>query len=122
MKLILHRDQHSGFTGGIKFTLKAQAKLTDEEAANIRKYKVGKQMLYSNLEGGKRGSGLIGMVSRAMIAIEVTVDDLVRGKEIECKDILEMIAIEGQIKEACENFKAVLDTAAHFGGDEIIEF
>ena len=50
-----------------------------------------------------------------------SVDDLSGGKRIECKDIVEMIAVEEQIKEAATTFKAVLDTAAHFGGEEVVQ-
>ena len=53
--------------------------------------------------------------------ISVSVDDLAGGKRIECKDILEMLAVEGQIREAAITFKQVLDAAAHFGGEEVIE-
>jgi uncharacterized protein (DUF433 family) len=52
--------------------------------------------------------------------ISVTVTDLVQGKRIECKNILEMLAVEGQIREAALTFKQVLDAAAHFGGEEVI--
>ena len=96
------------------------ADLTDEEADNVSKYRFGDTMLYTNLED--RGKGIMGALSRAIIGIEIRVNDLVHGKVIECKNIIEMISIEEQIKEACKYFKIMLDTAAQFGGDEVIEF
>ena len=53
--------------------------------------------------------------------ISVSVNDLANGKRVECKDIMEMLGVEEQIKVAAANFKSVLEAAAHFGGDEVIE-
>ncbi|SDP80698.1 hypothetical protein [Desulforhopalus singaporensis] len=120
MKLILQKDQKKGLTGKLKFIMEAKAELTDEESANLSKYKMGKAMLYTNLE--KRGSGVLGMISRAAMGIEITVDDLVKGKRVECNDIMEMLALKDQMEEACKNFKMILDTMATFGGEEVIEY
>jgi hypothetical protein len=110
--------------GTITFTLDARAELTPEEKDAVKKYKMGKTMLYQKMEMADRGSGLLGVASRLafkMINLTVSVDDLNDGKHIECKDIIEMRAVEEQIKEACQNFKAILETAAHFGGEEVVE-
>jgi hypothetical protein len=126
MKLLLRRDQKSGLLGGsITFTLEVRADLSQEELANIRRYKLGKTVLYTRGEIAEPGKGLIGLASRVafkMLNISVSVDDLVGGKRIDCKDIVEMLAVEEQIKQACETFKSVLEAAAHFGGEEAIEF
>ncbi|WP_374652305.1 hypothetical protein [Dongia sp.] len=125
MKLLLRRNQKSGMlSSSITFTLDARAELADAESEAVKKYKMGKTMLYQKMELKDPGSGLMGLASRLafkMMNITVTVDELVSGKHIECKDIIEMRAVEEQIKEACENFKAILDTAAHFGGEEVLE-
>ena len=81
-------------------------------------------VLYEKLKMTDGGSGLLGVASRLAfhaINLKVTVDDLYNGKKIECKNILEMLAVEEQIKEACVNFKNVLEACRHFGGEEIIE-
>ena len=44
-----------------------------------------------------------------------------KGKEITCKDITEMIAAEEQIKEACHNLARILFICRHFDGEEIID-
>ena len=36
--------------------------------------------------------------------------------------LLEMRAVEEQVKEACIIFREVLDSAAQFGGEEVLEF
>lgn len=126
MKLLLRRDQKSGLLGGsITFTLNVRAELAPEEIQNIKKYKLGKTMLYERVKVVDPGSGLLGLASRlALKAINLTVsvDDLTSGKQIECKDVVEMLAVEEQIREACQTFKAVLEAAAHFGGEEVFEF
>jgi hypothetical protein len=68
---------------------------------------------------------LLGLATRLAFKamnLSVSVDDLSRGKQIECKDVVEMLAVEEQIKEACETFKAVLTAAAQFGGEEVIAY
>lgn len=125
MKLLLRRNQKSGMLSSkITFMLDVRAELTPEEKDSVKKYKMGDTMLYQKMEMTDRGSGLLGLASRLafkMINLTVSVDDLVNGKHIECKDIVEMRAVEEQIKEASQNFKAILETAAHFGGEVVIE-
>lgn len=126
MKLLLRRDQRGGMLGmgAPVFMLDVRAELTPEEQQSVGKYKLGKTVLYTRGELVDKGSGLLGLASRAafkMMNISVSVDDLAGGKRIECKDIVEMIAVEDQIKEAATTFKAVLQTAAHFGGEEVVQ-
>lgn len=124
MKLLLRRDQKTGMMGKIIFTVSVRAELTDEEKANIKKYKLGDTMLYERAKIVDPGSGLIGLASRVafkMINLTISVNDLEKGKTVECKDIVEMIAVEEQIKEAAQTFHNVLGAASTFGGEEVIE-
>ena len=124
MKLLLRRDQKLGLIGKITFTLAVRAELTDEEKNNIKKYKLGDTMLYERAKMTDPGSGLIGVGWRLafkMMNLTVSVDDLSGGKKIDCKDIVEMLAVEDQIKEAAQTFKNVLEAAASFGGEEVVE-
>lgn len=124
MKLLLRRDQKSGFTGKMTFILAVRAELSDEEKNNIQKYKLGDTMLYERMTMTEKGSGLLGVASRLafkMMNISVSVDDLSGGKKIDCKDIVEMLAVEDQIREAAQTFKNVLQAATSFGGEEVIE-
>jgi hypothetical protein len=110
--------------GKVVFALDVRADITPLERAYILKYKLGQTLLYSSHEITDRGSGLLGLATRLAhkaMMISVTVDDLVNGKRIECKDIVEMCAVEDQIKEAAQTFKTVLEAAAHFGGEEVLE-
>lgn len=124
MKLLLRRDQKSGLIGKITFILTVRAELTDVEKGNISKYKLGDTMLYERMVMTEKGSGLLGVASRLafkMANLTVSVNDLSSGKKIDCKDIVEMLAIEDQVKEAAQTFKNVLEAAASFGGEEVIE-
>lgn len=126
MKLLLRRDQKSGMlgVGKVTFTLAVRAELTDEEKNNIKKYKLGDTMLYERATLIDKGSGLLGVASRLafkMMNLTVSVNDLSDGKKIDCKDIVEMLAVEDQIREAAQTFKNVLEAAASFGGEEVIE-
>lgn len=124
MKLLLRRNQKSGMLGKVTFTLSVRAELSDDEKASIKKYKLGETMLYERLKTIDPGAGLLGMASRMalkMINLTISVNDLEKGKEVECKDIVEMLAVEEQIREAAQTFKAVLNAAATFGGEEVLD-
>lgn len=124
MKLLLRRNQKSGMMGKTSFTLDVRAELSGDEQSHIAKYKLGKTVLYERASLTDRGSGLLGVASRLafkMMNLSISVDDLSDGKQVECKDIVEMLAVEDQIREACQTFKAVLTAAASFGGEEVFE-
>jgi hypothetical protein len=125
MKLLLRRGQRGSVMGmgNPVFMLDVRAELTPQEQQYIDRYKLGKTVLYSRGAIVDEGSGLLGLASRLAFKamnISVSVDDLAGGKRIECKDIIEMIEAEEQIKQAAITFKSVLDTAAHFGGEEVV--
>jgi hypothetical protein len=124
MKLLLRRDQKPALMmGAPTFTLDVRAEVSPEEKAAIDKYKLGKTILYERNTLVDKGSGLLGLASRMafkMMNLSVSVADLAGGKRIDCKDIVEMIAVENQIKEACQTFKDVLLACSQFGGEEVV--
>ena len=125
MKVLLRRDQRAAMLGGKPvFSLTVRAELTKEEAGNIQKYKLGETELYASHQLTDRGSGLLGVASRAAfkaLITSITVNDLYTGKKVECKDVVELLGIEEQVREAAKTFKSVLEAAAHFGGEEVLE-
>jgi len=125
MKLILERNQKSGGIVSRKqvFEVTFRAEVSAEERTAIDKYKLADDVLYQSHEVAG-GSGLVGLASRMYLKSMIqslNVRDLVNGKTIQCNDIVEMKGIEEQIKEAAQNLKIILDTAATFGGREVIE-
>ena len=110
--------------GKVVFSLQVRADLTAEEKANIARYKLGDTELYASHQLIDKGSGLLGLASRAAfkaMTISVLVKDLQAGKTVECKDILEMLGVEEQIKEAARTFVDVLAAAASFGGEQVVD-
>jgi hypothetical protein len=125
MKLLLRRNQKSSMLGGkVTFTLSVRADLTPDEQEAVRKYKLGDTMLYARerlqLEDQSLGSTARFFLRHAM-NLTIYVRDLAEGKLIECKDILEMMAAEEQVREAAAGFAAMLQAARGFGGEEVIE-
>jgi predicted GNAT family acetyltransferase len=123
MKLLLRRDQRQGLLGKVIFTLDVRADISDAERANIKKYKLGKELLYARNKDVPQDEGWKGvgkMLVFHALNITISVNDLVDGKQIECKDIMEMLAAEEQIKTAALNFGRVLEAATRFGGEEVV--
>jgi hypothetical protein len=110
--------------GKITFQLSVRADLTAEEREAIRKYKLGDTMLYARerlqIEDQTVASHARFLLKHAM-NLTIYAKDLSEGKVIECKDILEMMAAEEQVKEAAQGFAAMLQAANQFGGEEVIE-
>jgi hypothetical protein len=50
----------------------------------------------------------------------VSVNDLVKGKRIESKIVLEIMTIEQEIKDAATKFGATLRAASGYGGEDVI--
>ena len=120
------------------FCLDARAELTADEAANVKKYKLGNEVIYSSDKSRKHmeaagaalgaGSGLgivAGLASGVMsrLALNITLDSLVKEQHIECKSLDELLGAEEALNQACQVTKLYLDTAATFDGSEqVIEF
>ena len=83
MKLLLRRDQKSGMlSSSITFSLDCRAEISEDEKQNIKKYKMGKTLLYTKTDLVDPGSGLLGIASRfthRMMNIQLSVDDLMNG-------------------------------------------
>jgi hypothetical protein len=137
----------------VVFILDARAEASAEEAALIKKYGLGKMNVYDSearkkhqasahahfgnatagplfTSSGKAVAGSLwssarGLASSAMMALSlnVTVDSLIAGQHIECKDLDELLGAEAAMMEACQNTKGYLDVASTFDGrEEVLEF
>lgn len=129
MKLIFKQSQASKglISKNVEFSLHARVELTDEEKSNIDKYKMGSEVIYA--DGRARlgaaqinhGGSLKSGVFNALTGLTITVNDMVRGKQIACKEILEMLYVRETVEETCKGMKMMLDAAANFDGEHIIE-
>lgn len=117
MELLLTRDQAGGLLGGIKFQLTAKAKLSDEEASAVKKYKMGDTILYEKQGDRPDPSSFMSLGRHRFTVPRIQVRDLVDGKTVETKDILEILDAEQQIMESAKAFSKMLRAASSFGGE-----
>lgn len=145
--LKVRRSQRSGMLGTKPtFILDARVDLSPEARALIPKYQLGSMVVYdskarresaeaaySHFTEASAPVGLArslwkntrGIASAAMMALSlrITVDKLVSGQHIECKDLDELLGAEAAIIEACKNLRTYLDTALTFDGrEDLLEF
>ena len=147
MQLKLKRSQRAGgmMGGKVLFALDARADLSPDEKSLVQKYKLGNLIVYDSdarkkhTEAGyghfdeATNSGVgrslwknaRGLASAAMMALSlrVTVEGLMSGQHIECKDLDELLGAEAAILDACKSLKNYLETALTFDGrEEVVEF
>ncbi len=147
MQLKLKRSQRAGgmMGGKVLFALDARADLSADEKNLVQKYKLGSLVVYDSVARKKHAEAgyahfdeaanssvgrslwknARGLASAAMMALSlrITVDGLVSGQHIECKDLDELLGAEAAILDACKNLKGYLETALTFDGrEEVVEF
>jgi hypothetical protein len=147
MQLKMQRSQRASgiIASNILFCLDVRADYAPEEQDNIRKYRLGGQVIYNSQsarnhlekmnaqldrtqEGtaGNRAAGLArGVLSLAMakMSLNISIDSLGRGHHIECKDLEELLETEDTVREACKGVTRWLEAAATFDGSEtVIEY
>ncbi len=124
MDLLIRRSERTGAFGGAIYVLEVRAGMSEQEMAWIQKYKFGPSILYSKKDRPAVDTGTVTGVGMLLLHhalnLTVSVNDLVHGKRIECKDIVELLAAEEQIREAAKVFGSVLKAASQFGGEEVI--
>ena len=136
MKLKLQRSQKSSgmISKSVVFALDARVELTPEEQDNLKKYKLGNQVIYNSEKSKKHlevagaalnagAGGLLKGAARlamAKLSLNITIEGLMRGQHIECKDLDELLGAEEAIMEACRSLKTYLDTAITFDGREVV--
>jgi len=129
MRLRFRRSQRmSGIVSkSAVFSLEARVDITDEELGHIKKYKMGQEIVYKkDRVSGASGNddtwtGIARNLASYATALTIRIDDLIKGTKIECKDIMEMMAVENQVLEACKTFKMILSSSAYFEGEEVVE-
>ena len=137
MRLVLRRSQREAGLMGSKvvFALDAKIDPSEEERALIKRYKLGKVIVYSSeaaqrhatrtqehLNSGTWGGLAKGLTRLGMAALSLkcTIDSLTNGQHIECQELPELLSAEEAIVEACNNAKAFLQAAATFDGQHVV--
>jgi hypothetical protein len=116
MKLILRRNQEEmkGILGGhhgIRFVLTYRVETSPEEDELIRRYRVENWPLNAAFESDPHKWLKIG--------------DLIKGRTEKLEGELGvqiLLKREEQIKDACEQFKLLMEVMKSFGGEEVIEY
>jgi hypothetical protein len=108
VRLVIRRNQADvkGVLGGhrgVKFALSYQLVTTDSESAIIDRYRLGSHVVVSS------GSGV------------ETVDRLRAGVTQTLDSVSVLIANERVIKQACQEFGALMAVAKSFGGEDVVE-
>ncbi|ESZ51694.1 hypothetical protein X731_03665 [Mesorhizobium sp. L2C054A000] len=131
MQLRLKRSQKTGgFLSKVPvFVLEARADLKHEEQEYVRRYNLGKEVVYASeaakAHAAKAGSGgglfhTVKEIALTKLSLVITIESLMRGQQIEGKDLGEIMAAEEALMTACENIKGYLAVAATFDGKEYV--
>ena len=147
LQLKIRRSQKGGGSGLLStkptFMLDARVELSPDDQALVTKYSLGEMVVYDSKARRARSEetaghyqdayassyssvgrmswqALKGVTSAALAALtlRVTVNSLIKGQHIACKELDELIAAEAAIIEACETIKGYLQTALTFDGRE----
>lgn len=137
MQLKLCRSQRTAgmLSKSVMFMLDVRLDLTAEEAANVKRYKLGDLVVYNSAASRKHlevaaeaavretaGSfvSYIARTTMARLSLNITVDGLTKGQHVECKDLDELIAAENAITQAAQATHTYLEIAKTFDGREVI--
>lgn len=130
MKLLIQRNQKSGFTGKAKYTLYVRAQLTDAEAEIVRRNRLENELLlYFDRDEHKSGfarsakdeGGFWGMAMRMMRDVALTVAALIQGETFTCDNVGQLLSVEAETLIAAKNLKRYIQTAATFGGELVLD-
>ena len=56
----------------------------------------------------------------AKMSLNISIDSLMRGQHIECKDLDELLGAEEAIQNACQSIRRYIDVAQTFDGRELV--
>lgn len=127
VQLKVRRSQNNRIVGGVGFSVHFIAELSPEARNAVRHYRLGNAVLFQKDLNLKLTANLIVAIWRVFKLWftrrrwRVTVNDLVQGRTLTAKDVIEMLDIESDMRKAAETFAKVLRAAAWFGGEEIVE-
>ena len=127
VRLKIRRSQAKGFVGGVAFNVHFIAELSPDAQRAVEHYRFGNAILYQKpLELKITFNILVALWRMFWLSItrsrwQITVNDLMKGRTVKCKDILEVLEVEKDIRSAAEVFAEILRAASWFGGEEVVE-
>ena len=126
MKLLILRNQKSGFTGKSKYTLYVRAQLNDAEASIVRKNRLENELLlYFDKDAHSSGyfrqkkdeGGFMGMAVSLMRDVSLTVAKLIEGSTFTCDNVGQLLSVENEATRSAMQLKRYIMAAATFGGE-----
>lgn len=127
IQLKIRRTQAKGLVGGVGFSIHVVAELSPAAHEAVKRYRLGDAILYQKQLVPQFTDSVIVMIWRVVKLWftknrwRITVNDLVRGRKLTAKNVIDMLEIEADLRKAADMFAQVLRAAAWFGGEEIIE-
>lgn len=142
VNLKIRRSQRSTALGRSIFIINARVELSRDDYSSIQKLGLGSAIVYESDNRRKHAENAAGhaeatrgastgrawfqiaratfSAAAAALSLRVTIDSLLSGVQIECKDLDELLEAEGAIVDACKTMKSYLEIAATFDGREIL--
>jgi hypothetical protein len=127
LQLKIKRSQAAGRVGGVQFNVHFIAELSSDAQQAVSHYRFGKTVLYQKPIELKLSFNMLIAVWRVLwlwltrSRWQITVNDLMKGRTVKCRNILEVLDVEKDIRAAAEIFADILRTASWFGGEEVVE-
>ena len=127
IQLKIRRSQAKGLSRHVQFNVHFIAELSPDARKAIEHYRFGKIPLYQKpLELKLTLNVLLAFFRMFWLWItrsrwQITVNDLANGRTVKCKDILEVLRVEEDIRNAASVFADILRTASWFGGEEVVD-
>ena len=104
IKLKIRRSQAKGFVGGVAFNVHFIAELSPDAQRAVEHYRFGKTVLYQKPLELKLSFNIIVALWRAFwlwitrSRWQITVNDLMKGRTVKCRNILEVLEVEKDIR------------------------
>lgn len=127
IQLKIRRSQAKGGMRGVQFNVHFIAELSDDARQAIEHYRFGKTVLYQKDLELKLTLNVLAALWRIFwlwitrSKWQITVNDLTKGRTVKCKDILEVLSVEQDVRTAAELFADILRAASWFGGEEVVD-
>jgi hypothetical protein len=127
IKLKVRRDQKKSAFGKVGFSVHFIVEMSPDAHDAIKHYQFGKIILYQKPLELKFSLNMFVVMWRGLwlwltrSRWQVTVNDLVRGRTVHCRHILDVLQTEDDVREAAALFGKILRAASWFGGEEVVE-
>lgn len=125
--LKIRRNQTKSVSGEIGFSVHFIAELSPSARAAVTRYQLGKAIIYEKDLTLKFTVNVFLMLWRLIWLWltrkrwRITVNDLVDGRTLTAKSVVEMLNTEDDIRKAADVFTRVLRAAQNFGGEEVVQ-